>query len=228
MPLSKELDTLNTAVSPHHDISSECSIFMWTGLRFIVYCLIIAVMVLCLTWEAQHSPHDTLFSERSLLEYLEEAVLLLTAFLCLIMARINPEKKALAYILAGAAFIAWIRELDFLLDAYVFDGAWQFFVIVSFAALCIKLYPLRHSMLPLISDFISQKSFGIIVSGFMTVFVFSRLFGRNVFWDAVMRENSMRAVKNAAEEGTELLGYLLIFIGILELLIESRTKNKNR
>ena len=193
---------------------------IWMGVRFIFYSALLVGFILVITWEAKNAPHETLFSEQSLLEYLQEASLFCTAILCLFIYRIFPDKKALALLLGGAALVALIREFDSFFDSKVFDGAWQVFVMITMALVIVSLVPLRKTILPLISDFIQRKSFGIVFSGFLTVFVFSRMFGRGIFWEAVTGEHSIRAVKNAAEEGTELLGYVLIFVGVMELLAE--------
>ena len=65
-----------------------------------------------------------------------------------------------------------------------------------------------------------------MMAGFITTFVFSRLFGRSIFWQAVMEEQYFRSVKNAAEEGTELLGYGLMLIGAIEYFIYKLNQTK--
>ena len=48
--------------------------------------------------------------------------------------------------------------------------------------------------------------------------------GRGSFWTSVMGENYMRVVKNIVEEGTETLGYTLIFISAVELVLICRKR----
>jgi hypothetical protein len=198
-----------------------------TALRFFIYSLILGAAVLALTWEAKRIPIERLFSEQSLLEYFQEGALLITVLLCAAMGRINRDQRALAWILGGAALVAFIRELDAFLDANVFDGAWQTLAALALIAVAIRVYTLRNGLKETIVRFINRPSFGIMASGFMTVFVFSRLFGRTVFWEAVMGDHYIRVVKNLAEEGTELLGYLLILIAVIELVVDVIGQKKN-
>ena len=55
-----------------------------------------------------------------------------------------------------------------------------------------------------------NKNFTILYVGLAIVFVFSRLFGMEVFWYQVMGSDFQRIVKNIAEETTELLGYTIV------------------
>ena len=55
-----------------------------------------------------------------------------------------------------------------------------------------------------------NKNFTILYVGLAIVFVFSRLFGMDVFWHQVMGSDFQRIVKNIAEEASELLGYTII------------------
>lgn len=65
-------------------------------------------------------------------------------------------------------------------------------------------------------------SFGLLMAGVLTTYVFSRLFGRQVLWMDVMGEHYIRIVKNLAEETTESIGYMLICMGTLELCLLTR------
>jgi uncharacterized membrane protein YdjX (TVP38/TMEM64 family) len=64
-------------------------------------------------------------------------------------------------------------------------------------------------------------SFGILLSGFVAL-TFSRLFGRKHFWLQLTEEDNFRTVKNAAEEGVEVLALGLILISIVEFFIARR------
>jgi len=159
------------------------------------------------------------FKEESWTEYLQVITLFLTALIFYISAHKWPKFRSLGILLAGAATIAFIREIDAYLDAYVFDGAWQTLALVAAISIGWMTYKWRKGLIEAIQYFIGTQSFGLCLGGFLTVFVFSRMFGRQIFWRAVMEEGYMRSVKNAAEEGLELLGYLLIFMSAIEFFI---------
>lgn len=214
--------------SPTHTMSSvdPARTIALTALRFFIYSLILGGLVLALTWEAKRTPIDQLFSEQSLIEYFQEGALLIAVLFCVAMGRINPNRRALAWILGGAALMAFIRELDAFLDARVFDGAWQVLVSLSLIVVVYRVYAHRKGLKESVAWFINRSSFGLMASGFITVFIYSRLIGRTVFWEAVMGDRYIRSVKNLAEEGTELLGYALILIGVIELFLELRRRKK--
>ena len=159
------------------------------------------------------------FMEASWTEYLQVITLFLTALIFYISAYKWPKFRSLGILLGGAASIALIRELDAYLDTYVFDGAWQMLALVAVISIVWMTYKWRKGLIEAIHYFIGTQSFGLCLGGFLTVFVFSRMFGRQIFWRAVMEEGYMRSVKNAAEEGFELLGYLLIFMSAIEFFI---------
>lgn len=218
---------MNDAPTPPTMISSDTvHTIAMTALRFFIYSLILGGLMLLLTWDAGHTPIDILFSEHSLVEYLQEGALLITVLLCVAMGKISPKRRALVWILGGAALAALIRELDAFLDSNVFDGAWQTLVALTLMVVIVRVYTLREHLKPAVVWFINRPSFGLMAGGFMTVFVFSRLFGRTVFWEAVMGDRYIRVVKNLAEEGTELLGYVLILIAVAELFMELVLRKK--
>ncbi|WP_027962458.1 hypothetical protein [Halomonas halodenitrificans] len=56
----------------------------------------------------------------------------------------------------------------------------------------------------------------------MTTYVFSRLYGRGDFWEAVLQENYVRDFKSGAEEVVELFGYALLLIAVIEFVLLAR------
>ncbi|BCS98960.1 hypothetical protein DSLASN_45920 [Desulfoluna limicola] len=197
------------------------------GLRFFLYALFTGALVLLVTWEAMHHPKADLFHEDSILEGLQAAILFFTAACAYLAGHLDTSEKPLTSVLVGAAGIAAVREFDFALDRYVFDGAWQALVTAIAISTAIHAYQNRQALKDAILDFLNRPSFGIMASGFITVFVFSRLIGRQVLWKAIMSDEYMRVVKIAVEESFELLGYSLIFIGALEFLRETLLRKDN-
>ncbi|CAN0573307.1 unnamed protein product, partial [Ectocarpus sp. 12 AP-2014] len=62
-------------------------------------------------------------------------------------------------------------------------------------------------------------AFGLFTAGVLTTYIFSRLYGRQDFWRAVLEEHYISTFKSVAEEVVELLGYSLILFATLELLL---------
>lgn len=178
-------------------------------------------MALCVTWEAEHIAFADRFGENSVLEYLQVIILLFAALSAYLAGYLNPSRATLSAMLVAAACIACVREFDFALDRYLFDGAWQVLVFMILLIAGLRAWQHRDELKSTLLDFLQRPSFGLMVGGFITVFVFSRLLGRQVLWRAIMGDNYMRLVKTAVEESTELLGYTLICIGTLEFLREA-------
>ena len=83
-------------------------------------------------------------------------------------------------------------------------------------------FPFRKSLFESFYALLNHRAISWLVIGFLVTFVFSRLFGRTVFWEHLLESDYNRWAKNAAEEGIELLGYALMFIGGVEMLVETR------
>ncbi len=198
-----------------------------TALRFFVYAILVGAVALCVSWEAKYGTADYLFDEDSILEYLQVIALLFTALAAHVAGHWSKPKMALSSLLVGAACIACIREFDFALDRYLFDGAWQLMACITAFIAISRAWQHKENLKEAISEFLARPSFGIMAAGFITVFVFSRLIGRQVFWQAVMGDDYMRVVKIAVEESTELLGYTLILIGSLEFLRDALMAEKS-
>lgn len=104
-----------------------------------------------------------------------------------------------------------MRELDALLEQNIGTLAWQLLVSLILIAM---IYHARKNWTQLIRTFgaiVETYAFGLIVAGFITTFVFSRLVVNESLWTAIMGEVYQRNVKNALEEGIELLVDKLIF-----------------
>ncbi|WP_300668746.1 hypothetical protein [Desulfoluna sp.] len=198
-------------LKPHNSITA-------TALRYFIYSLTMGCLVCLVTWEAQHHIGENLFEENSILESLQAGLLLLTAASAFLAGYIDDSRESLAAVLLGAATIASIREFDFALDRFVFDGAWQCLALGVALLTAIRVFRHRQAFKTATLDFLERPCFGLMAGGFITVFVFSRLIGRQILWRAVMGDHYMRAVKSAAEENCELLGYALILFGAFEFL----------
>lgn len=186
------------------------------GARCFFYAVAMAAVTLLITAEAVPGHADDLYNEWSLTEWFELCFILLALCVVMRVGALVRTRKPLAMVLSGMLLIAMVREADMFLDMFVFDGAWQVLVAVIGAVTIWLVWYRRSALGSAVQEFISQPAFGMMLSGFLVVFVFSRLFGRNAFWMALMGEECLRSVKNVAEEGTELMGYALILMSTME------------
>ena len=117
-----------------------------------------------------------------------------------------------------------IRENDQPLELFLPHGSWKFIVVIPLVVFIAYFWKYRKQVTDQLIAYSNTASFGILLSGFVTL-VFSRLFGRNIFWHELMGDNYLRAVKNAAEESVELLGLGLILIAIVEFFYARKPTN---
>lgn len=102
------------------------------------------------------------------------------------------------------------------------NAAWK--IMVTLLAIYALYTLIRHwkDFLQELNIYAGTYSFGLLMAGILTTYVFSRLFGRQILWMDVMGEHYIRIVKNLAEETTESIGYMLICMGALELCLLAR------
>lgn len=164
------------------------------------------ITLLCL-WLDMSVWHDDL-SEVSVTEIVQEITLLTIVVIHFVLAkRFNAFR--LCNILVGGFFLAMlIRELDAVFDV-ISHGSWVWFALGSSL---IALYsPLRkwRETLSELNMYTRTPYYGVMISGLIAILVFSRLFGMNILWSAVLQDGYARVVKNAVEEGSEMFGYML-------------------
>lgn len=63
-----------------------------------------------------------------------------------------------------------------------------------------------------------------MISGLLTILVFSRLFGTTMFWNLLLPNNYANIVKNIVQEGSEFFGYILCLFSSIYFMIKTRKK----
>lgn len=192
-------------------------------IKMLVYAIFLMSIFGILHFDANQE--GKIFNENSPTEWSQVILIFLTAVTLYKSGKVDKRNSSLMRLFIGILSIFCIREFDGFLDKYVFDGAWQIFVLTILFLLTLFIYKERNAIVKSTNEFVKHCSFGIMQSGFLILMVFSRLFGQKVFWHSVMQEAYLRSVKNVAEESLELLGYSLIFIGSIEFLL-SRYNDK--
>ena len=197
-------------------------------LRAGIYVLILAgLMQIVMMVDARHAGAPD-FSETSLTELTQAALLLLCTVLMLVIRLRYRVLRSVSLLMAAFFAISFVRENDQWLDAYVFDGAWQCLAVLLALPTLTLVIRARRGFLEEFSLIANSLGFGLFAGGFLTTYVFSRLYGRSELWQALMGEHYLRIVKDAAEEITELAGYSLLLFASVELLLLARRLRDNR
>ncbi|OWK70380.1 hypothetical protein [Pedobacter sp. AJM] len=199
-------------------------------IKFIIYGIAIVGVAQFLMWQVTREQQGMKFSEASAVEVLQSILLLFSGIILTYGIVIYKNWRPLLLLIAEFLFISLVREQDAYLDLHYFDGAWQTIVILSLPFPIYFAIIRRKKLIDNLKVYTSLFAFGIMISGILTTYIFSRLYGRRIFWMAAMENGYMRDVKNISEESLETYGYLLIFIASIELIflikrLDVRSKN---
>ncbi|REC94062.1 hypothetical protein [Kushneria indalinina] len=188
--------------------------------RYVAYLFFIALICQCMYWDALPKALDDQFTEASFAE-ISQSVMLILSLVLLWKVRAMGVYRHGTVLMFAFLLASLIREQDFLFDR-VFDGLWQWLVTLVLVPALVYLIRHRHHVLDECCRYIQQMSFGLFLSGMLTLYVFSRLMGRGIFWEAIMKAQYIYEIKSTVEEGIETLGYALMLLAVVELWLWAR------
>ncbi len=195
-------------------------------LRIVIYGLIMVMLNQLMFIDAGQQGQEMKFMESTFTEWTQQLILLIMTAIFAHCSFHFTSFQCLSVLLAGMSAIGLVREFNNFFNSQIFDGAWQLLALVVLFITAVLIRKYQRFFWDDLKDFQGTLSFGFMLAGFLTTFIFSRLFGRTVFWEALMEERYFRSVKNAAEEGVELLGYGLLLVATVEYFLLARSKNK--
>lgn len=156
---------------------------------------------------------ETGIRESSVTEYSQETLLAISSLIFFSLAYFNRDLRGFSILVGGFFGTMLIREMDQVLDA-VFHGFWVYPAILWAGLTIATAIRFRHDLLATMATAARSRSFVYIVLGLAIVLAFSRVFGTTSLWLAVLDgSDAAKVVKNTVQEGLELLGYLLVFVG---------------
>ncbi|MGJ7456408.1 hypothetical protein ACR80S_03885 [Halomonas sp. MA07-2] len=195
--------------------------FTATCIRATLYILFIAGLAQGAFIEALHYP-EVRFSEYGFTELAQSAVLLSASLLLLYTRQVLKVLPTVTLLMFGFVFASLIREQDYFLDTWVARHTWKVLVTLVIVPVLFWVIRERRRFVEEFASYANSFSFGFFAAGVLVTYVFSRLYGRGDFWEAVLQEHYVRTFKDAAEEVVELLGYALILIAVIELTLLAR------
>lgn len=195
--------------------------------RLGAYSVLVFIAYLIFRYDAGQIINKQKFSELSLTEFYQEVLFLLASVVFFITAAKYVDSRPVSILLGGFTLVAFCREFDYLTD-FINSSFWGVTSGIVILTVFILSWSKRDNLTKSYYEYYNTKAFAYMMSGVLVTFLFSRLFGKGDFWKAVMEENYMRSVKNAAEEGVEVMGDILIFISSVEYLIFKRQQNKHK
>lgn len=212
-------------LDPRAKMNSKSVVLKELG-RYLVYASLVYLTADFVKWSASVDNAEAKFSEYSFVEYAQSLLLLVSA---LISLKSYISKHAHAYknvvlFLAGLSAMALIREQDIYFEQFLGDGMWPLPVFAVICVVAYKAFKSRRTLWAELALYVKSKSFAFFSFATITIFIFSRLFGRTTFWKVIMEDQYFRSVKNVAEESLELYGYLFFLFAVVELIILIREK----
>ena len=202
---------------------------IYAAVRVVLYAIPVAISALIIKSDAGIITDGLKFGENSQTEWMQELFLLLTSLIFILSGIRSKSHKAISYLFGGGAFVALIRELDVYFDQ-IYHGAWLPFALAVMLISVFLVYRQKKQIWENLEEFFTTPAFGTFIAGFLSVFVFSRLFGTKNVWRALFDVDKLepvqRWVKNAVEEGSELFGYTLLFIAAVEFFVYVSRKLK--
>lgn len=188
--------------------------------RYVAYLFFIALICQCMYWDALPRDLGNQFIESSFAE-ISQTVMLLVSLIFLWKIRAMGVYRHGVVLMFAFLLASLIREQDSMLDE-VFDDLWQWLVALVLVPALVFLVRYRLRVLDECYRYMQQMSFGLFLGGFVTVYVFSRLMGRGIFWEAILKAQYIYEIKSTVEEGIETLGYALMLLAIVELWFWAR------
>ncbi len=166
------------------------------------------------------------FGENGFVEWWQQIQLMISFIVLMSALKKNNTLQPALLLMAGAILIALIREFNNFFIDYVFRGAWSILVFCTAVVFIYLIFKKRKTFLQACLHFTKQPAYGMVLSGFFTTFIFSRLMGIPAFWETILAHNYVKIAERVAEESIETLGYSLLTCGIIDYAFTIKKENK--
>lgn len=191
------------------------------SLRFVIYPLLtIAVREIMLN-DAQGMQLEKEFSVYFWTEILQGLVLVASSAIYLTISISRMPNKHIGLVFFAICAISLLREQYLYFVDNLGQTTWIYPILLILLPTAYQLGWNFRQFYRELKGYIRTLSFGIYFSGLLTVYIFSKMFGRKAFWYGVMEEQYFGIVKNTAQDCMELYGYILMMFAAIEMLIHS-------
>ena len=195
--------------------------------RAVLYVLFIGAITQGAYLEALYLP-SVRFSELGFTEFTQTLVLATCCAMLIYIRHVLKVWPTVTLLLLAFVAASLVREQDHFLDNYVAENTWKVLVALIILPSLFWVVKQRQRFLAEFTHYSNTFAFGLFTAGVLTTYIFSRLYGRQEFWQAILEDSYSGTFKSVAEEVVELLGYSLILIATLELLLLARRIYKAR
>nr|WP_295708418.1 hypothetical protein [uncultured Halomonas sp.] len=190
-------------------------------IRAVLYVFFIGAIAQGAYLEALYLP-SVRFSELGFTEFTQTLVLATCCAMLVYIRQVLRVWPTVSLLLLAFVAASLVREQDHFLDNYVADNTWKVLVALIIFPALFWVVKQRNRFLVEFAHYSNTFAFGLFTAGVLTTYIFSRLHGRQEFWQLILEDSYSGTFKSVAEEVVELLGYSLILIATLELLLLAR------
>lgn len=151
-------------------------------------------------------------SEVSLTELVQQLFLLFAVIVFALSAKKLPQQRSFYVLVAGFFGCMLLREHDYYFDM-IQHGFWFYPTITLAIGTIIYTFKNTEYFAASAYQFKATKAYIYILIGLVVILVFSRLFGTGGLWKVVMAADYKHHYKSTIQEGLELFGYAILFLG---------------
>lgn len=125
----------------------------------------------------------------------------------------QPAQRGFYVLVTGFFLVVLIRETDNFSD-YILHGLWKYPALLFTAVAFTVARQARGTVMGPMLAFARSNQGTLVMSGLAVLLFFSRVFGTGHLWQPLTSgATDYATVKTAVQEGSELLGYILITFG---------------
>lgn len=163
------------------------------------------------------------FLENGPIEWLQFTLFACSTCILLVFSRSEECKTRDVFaVLMVLTTLAMIREMDSILDKWIPIAGWKLPGFICVTAGVIFYLRKRDVLASQIDAFINTRAFSLLWCGFIVAVPFAQLVGHGGFLRLLMGDDYNHYYKRFIEELGELAGYLLIFIGCIEAVLQQK------
>ena len=200
-------------LSVFHELSDDFKVISSAFRLLFLLGISIIGLFLIFRWDAAC---EYPFSEAGPTEIIQTVLLLLSTVLLFVESYRYQDMRGALILAGGFIGCMLIREQDYFLDM-LSHGCWKWPALTLAAGCLIYAGLTLRATISALARFIRWHYFPIFITGIVIVLAYSRLFGMGVLWKTLLPNGEWRIAKNAIEESSELLGYMLITASVLLL-----------
>ena len=195
------------------------------ALRFFGYLLLGAAIFQGVVVAAEAGYAAAMGMDDGPIEFAQLALCLAAAAVLFAAGGRHPEHAVLLRIWGVLGIFAAGRELDYLSERLIAEHAYMVITGPALASAGYLLATRWQEVSRSVPELAGRSGVALLFAGFFIVVIYSQLIGQKELWQAVMGEGWQRPVKDMVEETSELLGYVLILLGSIELYVGAGSSN---